>query len=90
MMVDEYAYQKVCEERDALAARIAELERQLTAVQAKLGRLQDSPEQRARDQMILDIIRAKRDAGFDREVAFFKDVWPVALAALKRERESAP
>ena len=41
----------------------------------------------ARQKIIFDIIRAKRDAGFSRDCNFFQDVWPVALAALKEKRE---
>lgn len=40
----------------------------------------------ARAAMVLDVARAKRDAGFRRDAMFFRDVWPIALAALLRER----
>lgn len=36
----------------------------------------------ARAKIIYRIIRAKREAGFPRDCDFFRDVWPVALAAL--------
>lgn len=43
----------------------------------------------ARANLVLQIARAKTDAGFKRDTVFFRDVWPVALAALKRERGAA-
>lgn len=45
-------------------------------------------EHHARQAIILEIIRAKRDAGFPRDAVFFTDVWPPALAALKRAQAS--
>jgi hypothetical protein len=46
-------------------------------------------EHKARARMVLDAARAKRQAGFPRTAAFFRDVWPVALDALKKERKVA-
>ena len=40
-------------------------------------------ENRARQEIIRRIARAKREAGFPRSCNFFNDVWPVALAAIK-------
>lgn len=45
-------------------------------------------EWKAREAIVLDIIRAKRDAGFPRDSVFFKDIWPVALAALRAQRRT--
>ncbi len=70
---------------DALSALLG---RALVEVE-RLKRMLYSPEQDARQQMIRDVLRAKRDAGFPQDAIFFKEVWPVALAALKRERANA-
>lgn len=41
----------------------------------------------ARQQIVRDIIKAKRDAGFPLTSVFFKDVWPVVLAAYLKSKE---
>lgn len=41
----------------------------------------------ARQKIILQIIRAKRDAGFPPKAVFFTHVWPEALAALTAQRD---
>jgi hypothetical protein len=43
-------------------------------------------EHEARAKIILQIVRAKTDAGFRRDCVFFTDVWPKVLEAYK-ERE---
>lgn len=43
-------------------------------------------EQENRQQIIRDIVKAKRDAGAPLGSVFFRDVWPSALAALKGHR----
>ena len=58
----------------------------VSSVRAQYGMCSEE-ECAARQKIIFDIIRAKRDAGFKRDCNFFQDVWPVALAALKEKRE---
>jgi hypothetical protein len=41
----------------------------------------------ARQEIIRNIIRAKRDLKAPMECNFFADIWPKALAAMKAERE---
>ena len=43
-------------------------------------------ELRARSEIVLRIIRAKRDTDFPLSSNFFDDVWPQALAALRHVR----
>lgn len=43
-------------------------------------------EYKARGEIIREIIKAKREAGFQLRCVFFRDVWPPALAALKLVR----
>ncbi len=72
-----------------LESMVGEIHR-LQAVVKRLEKWRDSPEQAARQQMVLEVIRAKREAGAPRDAAFFTAVWPAALAALKRERAAVP
>ena len=39
----------------------------------------------AREEIIRQIIKAKRDAGYPLKSVFFKDVWPPALEALNKQ-----
>ena len=41
----------------------------------------------AREEIIKNIVRAKREAGFPLESNFFKDVWPVVLRAYLEEND---
>lgn len=45
-------------------------------------------EHKARERMVRDVVKAKRDAGFPLDSVFFRDVWPPALAALKALRST--
>ena len=42
----------------------------------------------AREKMIRNIIRAKREAGFPLKSVFFEDVWPVVLKAYLEKMET--
>jgi hypothetical protein len=43
-------------------------------------------EHKARERLVWDVIKAKRDAGYPRDAVFFVSVWPEALQALLAAR----